>query len=112
MPMTFELPSEFLMFVEEHGRNPGSTWIIKPVWGSQGRGIYLFQKLNELKKLMKKIGPKTGGAMIENYIVQRYIDNPYLLDGALFMIFDSIAFMGKEMYILCDIMGGFLHENC
>lgn len=92
MPTTFELPSEFLMFVEEHSKNPGSTWIIKPVSGSQGRGIFLFQKLNELKKLMKKIRPKTGTAMVENYIIQRYIDNPYLLDGTLLIVF------GKKKY--------------
>lgn len=30
-PRTFELPSEYHLFVEEFKRTPGSIWIMKPV---------------------------------------------------------------------------------
>lgn len=30
-PRTFELPSEYHLFVEEFKRSPGNIWIMKPV---------------------------------------------------------------------------------
>lgn len=35
-PRTFELPSEYHLFVEEFKRSPGSTWIMKPVSSTAG----------------------------------------------------------------------------
>jgi tubulin polyglutamylase TTLL9 len=30
-PMTFNMPGEYSLFVEEFKRNPNSVWIMKPV---------------------------------------------------------------------------------
>lgn len=47
-PTTFNLPSDYSLFVEEFKKSPGSVWIMKPIAKSQGRGIFLFTKLNQI----------------------------------------------------------------
>ncbi|XP_069740798.1 probable tubulin polyglutamylase TTLL9 isoform X3 [Narcine bancroftii] len=58
-PKTFELPVEYHLFVEEFKRNPGITWIMKP------DGTRADDSKDE--------------ATVESYVVQRYIENPYLI---------------------------------
>ncbi|XP_048254915.1 probable tubulin polyglutamylase TTLL9 isoform X2 [Haliotis rufescens] len=89
-PTTYELPSEYHIFVDEFRRNPGSIWIMKPIAKSQGKGIFLFKRLKDITDWKKgteyqpisdanKEGPET-------YVVQRYIENPYLIGGRKFDI--------------------------
>ena len=47
MPMTFFLPSEYIMFSEEFKRQ-GGIWIMKPVSRCQGSGIFLVDKLAQV----------------------------------------------------------------
>lgn len=81
-PKTFELPLEYHLFVEEFRKKPGTTWIMKPVGRSQGKGIFLFRKLKDIFD-WKMDGGRTNEqkdeTQIETYVVQRYIENPYLI---------------------------------
>ncbi len=51
MPRTFRLPGEYCMFVEEFKRQGGAStrWIMKPAGSAQGKGIFLFTKLSEVR---------------------------------------------------------------
>ena len=52
-PTTFELPSEYHIFVEEFKRNAGTIWIMKPAGKAQGKGIFLFRKLKDITEWKK-----------------------------------------------------------
>ena len=85
---SFILPLEYQEFLahyqREHRKNGGSTWIIKPVASSRGRGIYLANNLNHIP-------------LDENIIVGRYIDNPLLIDGFKFDVRLYVAVTSYKM---------------
>ena len=79
--------SEYHIFVEEFKKNPGKIWIMKPVAKSQGKGIFLFRKLKDItdwKKGEYQPQPDPTKEAPETYVVQRYIDDPYLIVGRKF----------------------------
>ena len=87
-PATYVVPQEYGLFYEEFKRNPTHTWIMKPVGRAQGKGIFLFTKLNQISDWKKnyKWRPNNGqdhqeDEQVETYVAQRYIDNPYLIGG-------------------------------
>jgi tubulin polyglutamylase TTLL9 len=49
-PMSYILPSEYVIFADEFKRQQGdkSVWIMKPIARSQGKGIFLFNKLSSV----------------------------------------------------------------
>ncbi|XP_074659162.1 putative tubulin polyglutamylase TTLL9 [Tubulanus polymorphus] len=87
-PTTFEVPSEYHIFVEEFKKKPGQIWIMKPVAKAQGKGIFLFRKLKDIidwkkgETFSQPSDPNNPGP--ETYVVQRYIDDPYLIGGRKF----------------------------
>ena len=83
-PATFVLPAEYGLFLEEFKRTPGSTWIMKPVGRAQGKGIFLFNKLNQISDWKKDHKWKADGPQAEAYVAQRYIESPYLVGGKKF----------------------------
>ena len=92
-PTTYELPSEYHMFVEQFKRNPGTIWIMKPAGKAQGKGIFLFRKLKDITDWKKedyyhrdRDEDKNEKDPPETYVVQRYIENPYLIGGKKFDI--------------------------
>lgn len=90
-PTTFELPSEYHIFVEDFKKKPGTIWIMKPAGKAQGKGIFLFRKLKDIIDWKKedyfhKDDDRESKEVPETYVVQRYIDNPYLIGGRKFDI--------------------------
>ncbi|EDS37777.1 tubulin-tyrosine ligase [Culex quinquefasciatus] len=85
IPVTFVLPADYNMFVEEYRKNPQSTWIMKPCGKSQGAGIFLINKLSKLKRWSREaktsFHPQIGK---ESYVISRYIENPLLIGGKKF----------------------------
>ena len=79
-PNTYLLPNQYNEVKKKFKRSP-KTFIVKPEASCQGRGIYLIRKQEEI--------PTSG-----QYIIQRYIHRPYLLDGLKF-----------DMRIYCLITG-------
>nr|KAJ3422312.1 putative tubulin polyglutamylase ttll9 [Polyrhizophydium stewartii] len=92
---SYVLPQEHALFQEEFKRNSGGVWIMKPVGKAQGKGIFLINKMSQIANWKKD--PRLKGARgtagggedgdgPEAYIVQRYIENPYLIGGKKFDI--------------------------
>jgi len=44
-PTTYNLPQDYSLYVEEFKRSNKDVWIMKPVGKSQGKGIFLVNKL-------------------------------------------------------------------
>ncbi|KAF3426551.1 hypothetical protein E2986_07530 [Frieseomelitta varia] len=85
IPVTFVLPADYNMFVEEYRKSPQSTWIMKPCGKSQGTGIFLINKLSKLKKWSREAkNPFNPNLTKESYVISRYIDNPLLIGGKKF----------------------------
>ena len=70
-PETFILPDEMSKFYFAFNALKKSLWIVKPAASSQGRGIYLVDSLSEIP-------------LDEQFIISRYISNPFLIDGLKF----------------------------
>ncbi|CAB3399038.1 unnamed protein product [Caenorhabditis bovis] len=82
LPSSYVLPAEYHLFVEEFRKYPSDTiWIMKPVAGAQGKGIFLFRKLKHIQEWKKK---DSSGSEALPYVVQNYISNPYLIGGKKF----------------------------
>ncbi|KAL9886412.1 polyglutamylase complex subunit TTLL1-like isoform 1-T2 [Glossina fuscipes fuscipes] len=85
VPITFVLPADYNMFVEEYRKNPQSTWIMKPCGKSQGAGIFLINKLSKLKRWSREAKNAFHPQIAkESYVISRYIDNPLLIGGKKF----------------------------
>ncbi|KAI1719421.1 tubulin-tyrosine ligase family domain-containing protein [Ditylenchus destructor] len=86
LPASYVLPLEYHLFVEEFRKYPPDTvWIMKPVAGAQGKGIFLFRKLKDITEWKKK-DKKPTDSETQPYVVQSYIHNPYLIGGKKFDI--------------------------
>ena len=71
-PKTYCLPTEKNLVRQIfESKKPNQVFIVKPDSSSEGRGIFLTKKIEDI--------PFT-----DNFIVQKYVKNPYLIDGLKF----------------------------
>lgn len=83
-PLTFHMPSEFTLFVEEYKHTPNTIWIMKPAGKAQGKGIFIVTSLNQLYQWRNSLKGGQENAINETYVVQKYLYNPLLLGGKKF----------------------------
>ena len=83
-PTTYVLPQEYGLFLESFKKNAGSTWIMKPIGKAQGKGIFLFNKLSQISDWRKDHNWKKDAPQAETYVVQKYVERPYLIGGKKF----------------------------
>ncbi|XP_049866091.1 probable tubulin polyglutamylase TTLL2 isoform X2 [Pectinophora gossypiella] len=120
-PPCFHLPLEYAKLVSEcsrlrrsdDGAGANVVWIHKPVANSQGRGIFLFRSICDMR---------CGSAAV----VQRYIERPLLIAGYKFdlrlyvcvpgyrpltayMYAEGLARFGTDKYTLSDIHNPYRH---
>ena len=82
-PKTWILPQDANDFKYQFTKKKAKTFIVKPVAACQGKGIFLTRDY-------ENINMKPG----EQYVVQRYMHKPYLIDGLKF-----------DMRIYCLVYG-------
>lgn len=129
IPVTYNIPNEKAILLEELRRGRGEQWIAKPTSSSQGKGISLINSILSLEQLIEGINevkrmpysvfapgregkatttqnPKTAGTVLPgSYIVSRYIANPLLIGGKKFDL---------RMYVLVTSfrpLVAYLHED-
>jgi|LauGreSBDMM110SN_4_FD.fasta_scaffold44582_1 tubulin polyglutamylase TTLL1 len=83
VPITYLLPADYTLFVEEFRRNPNAMWIMKPTSKSQGKGIFIINKLAQIKKWSSQ-SRWAQMPLKEAYVISRYIENPLLIGGKKF----------------------------
>ena len=81
VPTTYLLPADYSLFVEEFRRRP-YTWIMKPTSKARGIGIFIVNKLSQIKRWANNKWANTSTR--DNYVISRYIDNTLLVGGKKF----------------------------
>jgi tubulin polyglutamylase TTLL1 len=83
VPVTYLLPADYTIFVEEFRRNPNALWIMKPTSRSQGKGIFIINKLAQIKKWSMQ-SRWAQMPLKEAYVISRYVEDPLLIGGKKF----------------------------
>mmetsp|Transcript_5608 Transcript_5608/g.3997 ORF Transcript_5608/g.3997 Transcript_5608/m.3997 type:complete len:148 (+) Transcript_5608:415-858(+) len=87
---------------------------MKPVGKSQGRGIFLFNKLTQIAQWKNDFRWKPESPQAEPYIVQRYIMNPLLIGGKKFdmrIYVLVVSYQPLTVYLYRTGFGRFTHHR-
>jgi len=85
LPLTFTLPGDYNLFVEEFKKSPSTNWIMKPTDKARGVGIFIVNKLHQVKKWSRESKIQWSYANCkDSYVISKYIDNPLLIGGKKF----------------------------
>ncbi|RKO85612.1 tubulin-tyrosine ligase/Tubulin polyglutamylase [Blyttiomyces helicus] len=85
LPTTFTLPGDYNLFTEEFRKSPSSVWIMKPTDKARGIGIFIINKLQQIKKWSRDNKMQWSYANCKDtYVISRYIDNPLLIGSKKF----------------------------
>ena len=72
IPVTFMLPADYSLLAEEFRKSPSSTWILKPAGKSQGVGIFLVNRLAQIKKWSRDSKTPFNPALVkDSYVISR-----------------------------------------
>jgi len=82
VPVTYSLPADYSLFVEEYKKTPHAMWIMKPSSKARGIGIFIITKLSQIKKWAKDRWSHIS--VKDQYVVSRYVNNPLLIGGKKF----------------------------
>ena len=113
VPKTYLIPQDAPDLTAEIDANPDSLWIVKPSGSSQGKGIFITNRVADIPP---------GQSMV----ACRYIENPFLIDGLKFdlRIYVAVTSMNPmrvyiykeglvrfatELYSREDIANPFIH---
>jgi tubulin polyglutamylase TTLL6/13 len=100
-PQTYLLPAEYSEFKHQFSSGGPKVFIVKPEASCQGRGIFL-------TKTWENVQPG------EHYVVQRYLQKPFLLDGLKFDLRLYVLLAGCDplrIYLYDDGLGRFATEE-
>ena len=92
------------MFVEEYKKSPSLMWIMKPTSKSQGKGIFIINKLAQVKRWAERHRAQQLQGR-DAYVISRYINDPLLIGGKKFELEGSqyvleINAFGKSQCLL------------
>ena len=82
------LPAEFKRFQSEFAQSKDTVWILKPCGSSQGKGIQILTKPQQVKKLENQYkSSKYSNSYNKKqhiFVVSEYINSPLLIQGRKF----------------------------
>ncbi|KAF3826996.1 hypothetical protein GH733_002482 [Mirounga leonina] len=86
VPVTYMLPGDYNLFVEEFRKISPSTRIMKPCGKARGKGIFLINKLSQIKTWSwdSKTSSFVTQSTKEAYVISLYINNLLVIGGRKF----------------------------
>lgn len=98
IPETYIFPDSLNKFETKYKFNSkDNIWIVKPEYLHSGQGIHLFDDINKIKHFFQQ--NKNLNEKNTEYVIQKYVRNPYLYNGRKFDIRINVLVRSQEIYI-------------